>query len=178
MPVSDSNVTLNGTLTIQLQANETGKVGLVTAQGPMSLNDAISFTTGAGSGQANQEFSETATLNASAPTTVKFYGDNTRFDPLGQPLALARIKALVVLNQNQPGSGGTLTVGGSAGTSPIATLFNTTSAAVELPAGAGLAIWSLDASGFALNTSSAFGLYLDPGTTTCSYAVYAIGAQS
>jgi len=79
---------------VQLTAEQTTALDLTTVSAPLSLARQLTYTDGAGAGQADLIWSDTRTVSSSATDTLDLAGSLT--GALGNTLTFARIKGLVV----------------------------------------------------------------------------------
>jgi hypothetical protein len=87
-------MTLTTELRLELDANLTSALDLVTAAAPLEISERIRLTSGTGLGAADMQWSDTRTLAASGTEDLDLAGSLT--GPLGTTLTFARIKLVLI----------------------------------------------------------------------------------
>lgn len=85
---------LSTELLVELDANLTSALDLVTVSSPLALSKRTRLTSGTGLGAADMQWSDTRTLAASATEDLDLAGSLT--GPLGTSLTFARVKLIYV----------------------------------------------------------------------------------
>lgn len=160
---------IDGTITLQTNLNDRRTVGVnsTSVNVPANLTLAPTFSDGAGALQANVLYAGNLALSAGT-NNVDLNGVLT--DQWGSSVALLRVKGIMVVNTGAT----TLTVG--AGTNPWATFLNSTGT-ITLPAGAGFAALTPDATGWTV-TAATGDILKFAGTGSATFQLVVLGASS
>jgi hypothetical protein len=167
--------TLTGSIGISVTAELVKTTGSVTARGPLAVNKRIGFDSGTTAGKADLMISSSGSAAAS-PVSIDVSNSAT-VDPLGGPVVLARIKAIVIQNLSTT-DGHNLLLDATV-SNACKTMFNgiATSKLVILPGGF-VVLAGFGATGYAVTAATGDIISLDPGANTIPYAIDIIGASA
>jgi hypothetical protein len=165
---------LSTNLLIELDADLTSALDLVTATAPLELSDRTRLTSGTGLGAADMQWSDTRTLAASATEDLDLAGSLT--GPVGGTLTFARIKLVYIkalaantnnVNVTRPASNGV-------------PLFLAASDGLPVKPGGAFLWMAPDATGVAVTAATGDLLTLTngAGSTSVTYSIVIIGASA
>jgi len=162
-------MSIDGTVTLAVNANDRRTVGINTgANLPANFTPSQSFTNGSGAGQANVLYQGQLSLSAGT-YNVDLNGILT--DSYGTLVSLLRVKAIIFQNNS---ASNPMTLG--AGTNPWITFLNSTGT-ITLPAGAAIAAFTPDATGWGVLAATGDILKV-VGTGTDQFTIIVLGASS
>ena len=165
---------LTTNLAVELDADLTSALDLVTASSPISIRERIRLTSGTGAGAADMQWSDTRTLNASASESLDLAGSLT--GPFGTTLTFARIKLVLVMAAD----GNTNDVQVARDASAGAPLFLAASDGIAVKPG-GLFLWCApNAAGVAVTATTGDILTVtnSAGSTSVTYSIVVLGASA
>ncbi|WP_068925032.1 hypothetical protein [Planobispora rosea] len=159
---------------LQLTADLTSPLDLVTGSAPLSFARQVNFSDGAGLNAANRIWSDERTLAASATENLDFAGSLT--DAFGATITLARVKALIVAASSA--NSNNVVVGG--GSNPFTNWVSGTTPAVIVRPGGLLALVAPDATGYAVTAGTGDQLQManSGAGSSVTYQIVVIGAAS
>jgi hypothetical protein len=167
-------VALSTNLLVELDADLTSALDLVTVSSPIEISERIRLTSGTGAGAADMQWSDTRTLSASATEDLDLAGSLT--GPLGTTLTFARIKAVLIMAAD----GNTNDVQVTRPASNGAPLFLAAGDGLAVKPG-GLFLWvAPNAAGVAVTASTGDLLTLtnSAGSTGVTYSIVVLGASA
>jgi hypothetical protein len=164
-----ARASIDGVISFAFQVNDRRTVGLNTSANlPVNTAPSISFTNGAGAGQAKILYQGNLTLSSG---TLSVDLNGVLADSYGSTVSLVRVKGIFIKN-----TATTPLVVGAAGSNPWNTLLNSTGT-LTLPASAWVAAATPDATGWAV-TASTGDLLLFTGTGSGTFQVVILGSDT
>jgi hypothetical protein len=167
---------LNSSAHIALNATQHGSPDVGESFYTIVQSFAVAFTAGAGIDQANYLWTDLRTLDAGDSEEIDVCAP-TALDQLGDPVALTRIKLVLIKNRGTL-AGEDLWIGGSGAASAWnSALGGSDSAQIRIPAGGTLVLIAPDAAGFAAAPSTNQFLRVENhGAAAIEYDISLLGA--
>lgn len=165
---------LSTRINLSVAAEASLATDLATAVAPVALAKAMTLLTGTGADQADKIFADTRSVNASTTDSLDVATGGGLTDVLGAALALAKVKALVIVNTHA-----TQALSYSRPAAGVAIL-TAASDAVPIPAGGFLALAAAGAAGLATVTATTADLIdiVNGSGATGTYQIVIIGTSA
>ena len=163
---------------LDIQANYSSALDLVTAQANMLKSYSAVLATGTGAGQADKIFSDTRTLAASASEDLDLIG-TTLLDAFGAVVTFTKIKALIV-SAAAANTNNVLVGGVASGLSTI--LVPAATGIMTVRPGATFAVFAgqADATGYGVTATTADLLHIanSAGSTSVTFDIIIVGTSA
>lgn len=162
---------------LNVQANASTALDLVTAQANMLKSYTAVLATGTGAGQADRVFSDTRTLAGSASEDLDLIG-TTLLDAFGVAFSIVKIKALIV-SAAAANTGNILVGGVAAGLSTM--IVPQTTGIVTVRPGATFAVFAgqADATGYGVTATTADLLHIaNSAAGNATYDIIIVGTSA
>lgn len=168
-------MSLTSSLRVVLDAVQISNKDLTSVRAPVNYDRTGRLASGTGAGQADVLFTDTRTLAASASETLDLTG--SLVDALGATVTMARVKGIVIAAA--AGNTNDVIVGGAA-SNGFATPFGDPTDKVKVKPGGILALFTPDATAYAVTAGTGDLLQVANGAagTSVSYDVIIIGASA
>lgn len=155
-------------------ANLSAALDLASRKSDVNFNKSFAFADGVGADQANQIFSDTRTLAASANEEIDFGAVLT--DALGASVVFTKVKALIVAAA--AGNTNDVLVGGAAANGFI-TPFGDPTDVIKVKPGGAFALVAPNLAGYAVTSGTGDLLKIanSGGTTGVTYDIIVVGVQ-
>lgn len=165
---------LSSTIRVNVIADLTNALDLVTSSAPLASNNTFTFTNGTGANKVQTIFSDRRTLTASATEDIDLSGALT--DGLGATVSMTKMKGLIV--KASSANTNNVQVGGNPSNGfPMAGVFADTTDIISVKPGGMFVFISPDANGVAVSAGSAdtFKIANSAGSTSVIYDIIVMG---
>lgn len=166
-------MSLNTTLVVNLISTLTAALDMVSPEAKHAYGKSYSLLDGTGANQANQVFSDTRTLAASASEELDLNGTALQ-NAFGANIAFTKIKAIII--EAAAGNTNDVLVGGAAANA-VASIFGDPTDVLKVKPGGLVVLTAPNVNGYAVtaNTADLLKIANSAGTTGVTYSIVIIG---